>query len=64
MMRWEQAIVYDVGALLFVGVAASVFQLSGAALIIGCFLMVVSLAESPRELRLLYRDVKKHVIGR
>jgi hypothetical protein len=63
-MRWEQAIVYAVGALLFVGAAASVFQLSAAALIIGCFLMVVSLAESPRELRLLYRDVKKHVIGR
>ena len=30
-MRWEQAIVYLVGALMFIGAAASVFQLYGAA---------------------------------
>lgn len=63
-MRWEQAIVYAVGALLFIGVAASVFHLYGAPLVIGCILMVLSLADGPRGLKVLYRDVKRHVMGR
>jgi len=62
-MRWEHAIVYAVGALLFIGVAASVFHLSGAALVVGCILMVLSLADGPRGLKVLYRDVKRHVMG-
>lgn len=63
-MRWEQAIVYAVGALMLIGVAASVFQLYGAALFLGCILMVISLADGPRGLRVLYHDVKRHVVGR
>jgi hypothetical protein len=62
-MRWEQAVVYTVGALLFIGVAASVFNLYGAALIVGFVLMVLSLADGPRGLKMLARDVKRHVIG-
>jgi hypothetical protein len=62
-MRWEQAVAYTVGALLFIGVAASVFNLYGAALIVGCILMVLSLADGPRGLKMLARDVKRHVIG-
>ena len=62
-MRWEQAIVYAVGALMLIGVAASVFQLYGAALLLGCILMVLSLADGPRGLKLLLRDVKRHVVG-
>jgi hypothetical protein len=63
-MRWEQAIVYAVGALMLIGVAASVFQLYGAAIIVGGILMVLSLADGPQGLKVLYRDVKRHVIGR
>jgi hypothetical protein len=63
-MRWEQAIVYAVGALMLIGVAASVFHLYGAALIVGCILMVLSLADGPRGLKMLARDVKRHVVGR
>jgi hypothetical protein len=63
-MRWEQAIVYTVGALMLIGVAASVFHLYGAALIVGCILMVLSLADGPRGLKMLARDVKRHVVGR
>jgi hypothetical protein len=63
-MRWEQAVVYTVGALLIIGVAASVFQLYGAAIIVGGILMVLSLADGPQGLKVLYRDVKRHVIGR
>jgi hypothetical protein len=62
-MRWEQAVVYTVGALLIIGVAASVFQLYGAAIIVGCILMVLSLGDGPQGLKVLYRDVKRHVIG-
>jgi hypothetical protein len=62
-MRWEQAIVYTVGALMVIGVAASVFNLYGTALIVGCILMVLSLADGPRGLKMLARDVKRHVIG-
>ena len=50
-MRWEQAIVYAVGALMVIGAAASVFQLHGAALVVGCILMVMSLADGPRGLK-------------
>jgi hypothetical protein len=63
-MRWEQAIVYAVGALLFIGAAASVFPLYGAALVVGCVLMVLSLTDGPRGLKVLVRDVKRHVVGR
>ena len=59
-MRWEQAVVYTVGALLIIGVAASVFQLYGAAIIVGCILMVLSLADGPKGLKVLYRDIKRH----
>jgi hypothetical protein len=62
-MRWEQAIVYAVGALMVIGAAASVFQMHGAALVLGCILMVMSLADGPRGLKVLYRDVKRHVVG-
>jgi len=62
-MRWEQAIVYAVGALMLIGVAASVFQLYGAALLLGCILMIMSLADGPRGLKFLLRDVKRHVVG-
>lgn len=62
-MRWEQAIVYAVGALMLIGVAASVFQLYGAALLLGCILMVLSLADGPHGLKVLLRDVKRHVVG-
>ena len=62
-MRWEQAIVYAVGALLVIGAAASVFQ-HGAALVLGCILMVMSLTDGPRGLKILLRDVKRHVVGR
>jgi uncharacterized protein (DUF58 family) len=64
MMRWEQAIVYAVGALLVVGAATSVFQLYGTALILGCILMVLSLGDGPRGLKVLARDVKRHVMRR
>jgi hypothetical protein len=63
-MRWEQAIVYAIGALMLIGVAASVFQLYGAALIVGFILMVMSLADGPRGLKVMYRDVKRHVVHR
>ena len=62
-MRWEQAIVYTVGALMLIGVAASVFQLYGAAILFGAILMILSLGDGPRGLKVLYRDVKRHVIG-
>jgi hypothetical protein len=55
-MRWEQAIVYAVGALMLIGVASSVFHLYGV-------LMVLSLADGPRGLKMLARDVKRHVVG-
>ncbi|HSL70784.1 MAG TPA: hypothetical protein VK864_11120 [Longimicrobiales bacterium] len=63
-MRWEQAIVYAVGALMVIGAAASVFQMHGAALVLGCILMVMSLTDGPRGLKVLYHDVKRHVVGR
>lgn len=63
-MRWEQAIVYAVGALMVIGAAGSVFQLYGAALVVGCILMVMSLTDGPHGLKVLYRDVKRHVVGR
>ena len=63
-MRWGQAIVYTVGALMIVLVAASVFNLYGAAIIVGCILMVLSLGDGPQGLKVLYRDVKRHVVGR
>jgi hypothetical protein len=62
-MRWEQAIVYTVGALMVIGVAASVFNLYGAALVVGFILMVLSLGDGPQGLKVLYRDLKRHVIG-
>ena len=62
-MRWEQAIVYAVGALMVIGVAASVFNLYGAALVVGFVLMVLSLGDGPQGIKVLYRDVKRHVIG-
>ena len=62
-MRWEQAVVYTVGALMLIGVAASVFQLYGAALLVGFVLMVLSLGDGPHGLKVLYRDVKRHVLG-
>ena len=62
-MRWEQAIVYTVGALMVIGVAASVFNLYGAALLVGFVLMVLSLGDGPQGLKVLYRDLKRHVIG-
>lgn len=63
-MRWEQAVVYTVGALMIIGVAASVFHLYGAALVVGCILMVLSLTDGPQGLKVLLRDVKRHVVGR
>ena len=62
-MRWEQAVVYAVGALMLIGVATSAFQLYGAALVVGFVLMVLSLGDGPHGLKVLYRDVKRHVIG-
>ena len=64
MMRWEQAIVYAVGALMLVGVAASIFQLYGAAILLGAILMVLSLGDGPHGIKVLYRDVKRHWVGR
>jgi uncharacterized protein (DUF58 family) len=62
-MRWEQMVTYAAGALMVIGVAASVFQLYGAALVVGFVLMVLSLGDGPRGLKLLARDVKRHVVG-
>ena len=62
-MRWEQALVYAVGALLFIGAASSVFQPHGAAIVVGFILMVLSLGDGPHGLKVLYRDVKRHVVG-
>ena len=62
-MRWDQAVVYALGALLIVGVAASIFQLYGAAIVVGCILMVLSLGDGPRGLRIMYREVKRHMVG-
>ena len=62
-MRWEQALVYAIGALMVIGVAGSVFQLYGAALVVGFILMVLSLGDGPHGLKVLYRDVKRHVVG-
>jgi hypothetical protein len=62
-MRWEQMVIYAIGALMMIGVAASVVQLTGAALIVGFILMVLSLGDGPRGLKVLYRDVKRHVAG-
>ena len=59
-MRWEQAVVYAVGALMLIGVAGSIFQLYGAAIVIGCILMVLSLGGGPHGLKVLARDVKRH----
>jgi hypothetical protein len=61
-MRWEQAIVYTVGALMLIGVGASVFQLYGAALIVGFVLVVLSLGDGPQGLKVFYRDVKRHLV--
>jgi len=52
-----------VGALMFIGVAASVFQLYGAAIVVGCILMVLSLGDGPHGLKVLLHDVKRHVVG-
>ena len=49
---------------MFIGAAASVFPLYGVALVTGCILMVLSLGDGPHGLALLYRDVKRHVVGR
>jgi hypothetical protein len=59
-MRWEQAIIYAVGALLFVCATASVFPMYGAALVVGFILMVLSLGDGPQGLKVMYRDVKRH----
>ena len=63
-MRWEQVVIYVVGALMVIGVATSVFQLYGAALVVGAILMVMSLTDGPSGLKVLARDVKRHVVGR
>ena len=63
-MRWEQVVIYAVGALMVIGVATSVFQLYGVALVVGCMLMVMSLTHGPRGFKMLARDVKRHVVGR
>jgi hypothetical protein len=63
-MRWEQGIVYAVGALMLIGVAASIFQLYGAAVLFGAILMILSLGDGPHGLKVLYRDVKRHVTRR
>ena len=42
---------------------ASVFQLYGAAIVVGFILMVLSLGDGPHGLKVLYRDVKRHVVG-
>jgi hypothetical protein len=63
-MRWEQAIVYAVGALMLIGVAGSVIQLYGAAIVIGSILIVISLADGPSGLKVFARDVKRHWVGR
>jgi hypothetical protein len=63
-MRWEQAIIYAVGALMLIGVAASVFQLYGAAILLGAILMILSLGDGPHGLKVLYRDVKRHWVRR
>ena len=63
-MRLQQAIVYTAGALMLIGVAASVIQLYGAALLVGCILMVISLCDGPRGLKVFARDVKRHWVGR
>jgi hypothetical protein len=62
-MRLQQAIVYTAGALMLIGVAGSVIQLYGAGLVVGFVLMVLSLGDGPHGLKLLYRDVKRHVLG-
>jgi len=62
-MRLEQAIVYAIGALMLIGVAASVVQLYGAAILFGAVLMVLSLGDGPQGLKVMYRDVKRHVVG-
>lgn len=62
-MRWEQAIVYAVGALLFVGAASSFFEPRIVAILFGVIFMVLSLADGPRGLKVLLRDVKRHVVG-
>ena len=41
----------------------SVFQLYGAAIVVGFILMVLSLGDGPHGLKVLYRDVKRHVVG-
>ena len=63
-MRWEQAIVYAVGALMLIGVATSFFHLYGAAILFGAIFMVLSLGDGPRGLKMLARDVKRHWVGR
>ena len=62
-MRWEQALVYAVGALLFIGAASSFFEPRSVAILFGAVLMVLSLGDGPHGLTVLYRDVKRHVIG-
>ena len=63
-MRWQQALVYAVGALLFIGAAASWFEPRSVALAFGLVLMVLSLGDGPRGLKVMARDVRRHMIGR
>jgi hypothetical protein len=63
-MRWEQALVYAVGALLFIDAASSFFEPRSVAILFGAILMVLSLGDGPRGLKVLLRDVKRHVVGR
>ena len=62
-MRWGQAIVYAVGALMFIGAANSFFEPRVVAIAFGAILMVLSLGDGPHGLKVLYRDVKRHVVG-
>ena len=64
MMRWQQALIYAIGALLLVGAAMSLLEPRSVAIAFGLALMVLSLGDGPRGLVVLCRDVKRHVVGR
>jgi hypothetical protein len=63
-MRWDQAVTYVIGALFVLGGAASVLAQPDLMIAFGCVLMAFALADGPRGMAVLYRDVTRHIVHR